>query len=62
MLLSKSNMNILTAPGHSCAGNGIPPLAEAPAATNVEEMLPDSGFVGSSFIESGRGILFLPVS
>lgn len=55
-------MNILTAPGHSCAGNGIPPLAEAPAATNVEEMLPDSGFVGSSFIESGRDILFLPVS
>lgn len=54
-------MNILSAPEHSCAVNDIPSLAEAPEAANVEEMLTDSGFVGSGFIISGRGILFLPV-
>lgn len=39
----------------------ILPPAEASEATKVEEMLTDSGFLGSSFLESERGIPLLPV-
>lgn len=41
--------------------DGIPPLAEVPEATKVEEMLSDSGFLGSGFLESERGIPLLPL-
>lgn len=53
-------MNILAALEHSCAVKDIPPLAEAPEATNVEEMLPDSGFVGSG--EAFFSFLFLRIN
>lgn len=48
-------MNVLSA---MC---DIPPPAEAPESTKVEEMLSDSGFLGSSFLESERDIPLLPV-
>ena len=39
----------------------IPPPAEAPEVVKVEEMLSDSGFLGSGFLESERNIPLLPV-
>lgn len=43
-------MNVLS------AMSDILPPPEAPEAAQVEEMLSDSGFLGSSFLESKRDI------
>lgn len=48
-------VNVLSAPEWSCAVSDITPPAEAPEATKREEVLQDSGFLGSSFLESVRG-------
>lgn len=59
--MGKCNVNVLSVPEQRCAVSDVPPPTEAPEATKVEEMLTDSGFLGSSFLESERGITLLPV-
>lgn len=46
---------------HRAVVSDIPALAEAPEATKVEEILPDSGFLGSGFLESEGGFPLLPL-